>query len=91
MISVHLAYAAAPFLQAGIPVRPGAHVVVELSAAPNRRPAPAGRPLRLAAALTGPLSDGVPHRAPILARTEAARGFSEGTFFLPGQIIDRRA
>jgi hypothetical protein len=91
MISVFLAYAAAPLFRAGATVRPGAHVVVEVRPAAVRSAAPVSRPLRLAETLTGPLSDGVPHRAPSLYRAEAERGFSEGTFFLPGQIVDRRA
>ncbi|PZQ47802.1 MAG: hypothetical protein DI556_16450 [Rhodovulum sulfidophilum] len=93
MITVRLAYAAAPSLRPrpGAEIRPGAHVVIELGRLSGARPAPPPRPLRLAQRLAAPLADGAPHREPSLARTEAARAFAEGTFLLPGQIIDRRA
>ncbi|TPE53197.1 hypothetical protein [Amaricoccus solimangrovi] len=82
MIRIRLAHASAPR------PRPRAHVVVEVAAAPPARPL---RPVPLALGLSAPVSDGVPHRQRRLAATEAARGFSEGTFFLPGQIVDRRS
>ena len=52
------------------------------------RPAPPQRPRRLASHLDGLLTDGAAVALP--ARAEAAaRAFSAGSGFLPGQIIDR--
>lgn len=94
MISVHLAYAASQALRAHagtIAIRPGAHLVVEVAGASHRRAAPPARPVRLAQDLTAPVSDGVAAPQATLARAEAARGFAIGTFYLPGQIVDRHA
>ncbi|MFQ8433044.1 hypothetical protein [Amaricoccus sp. W119] len=88
MISVRLAFGAASFLRHGPRYRPAAPVELEVSTA-TRAGAP--RPLPLAQALSALFSDGAAHREPVLLRAEAERGFSAGTFFLPGQIVDRRA
>lgn len=52
------------------------------------RPAPAPRPRRVASGLEGLLKEGAaaPHPSPAWA---AARAFSAGDCFLPGQMIDR--
>ena len=91
MISLHLVYAATQAARASAPLRPGAHVVVLAEPVRWPRPAPRSPSPGLAATLTAPLSDGRAPLAPPLPRMEAARGFSEGSFYLPGQIIDRRA
>lgn len=64
--------------------------VVEVAMGRGRR-APAPRPERLATGLEAPICDGRPARAVGLAAIEADRGFSVGTFYLPGQMVDRRA
>lgn len=92
MISVRFAFGAASFLSHGLRHgarhRPVAPVEVEVSAPVRGR---AARPLPLAQALSALFSDGAAHREPVLLRAEAERGFSAGTFYLPGQIVDRRA
>lgn len=52
------------------------------------RPAPAPRPRRVASGLQGLLMEGPPPPHPAPARS-AARAFSAGDGFLPGQMIDR--
>lgn len=65
----------------------GVVVDVRAAAAP-RRAAPPPRPRACAASLEGLLTDGSALRVP--NRTAAAaRAFSAGDGFLPGQIIDR--
>lgn len=56
----------------------------------SRRPA-GPRPVTLATGLDRTVCDGVAVRSPSLAAAEANRGFSVGTFYLPGQIVDRSA
>lgn len=62
---------------------------IEVAALPRRAAPP--RPVTLATGLDRPVCDGVSARRPSLAAAEADRGFAAGTFYLPGQIIDRSA
>lgn len=89
MISLHLVYAAAQSVRLACPapIRPGARIVVEIATAPRR--AEAAPPVPLARGLAAPLPAGPAPRA--LAPTEATRGFSEGSFYLTGERLDRRA
>ena len=57
----------------------------------RRRGAPPPHPGRLATGLEAPVCDGRPARAVGLAAIEADRGFSIGSFYLPGEIVDRHA
>lgn len=59
-------------------------------ALPRRRSA-GPRPTELATGLERPICDGVSVQRPSLAAAEAGRGFAAGTFYLPGQIVDRTA
>ncbi len=63
-------------------------VVLAVAPVTALRPAPAPRPRRVASGLQDLLTEGAapPHPRPAWA---AARAFSAGDGFLPGQIIDR--
>jgi hypothetical protein len=67
----------------------GLTLALAVQATPTpRRAAPPLRPRPCAASLQCLLTDGAPLRLPDLARV-AARAFSAGDGFLPGQMIDR--
>lgn len=75
---------------AGVPG--GASLWVGLVLPPRQAdPAPRSAPRQVAHGLTATLFDDVARGPRRLAPVYAARGFSEGNGYLPGQIVDRSA
>lgn len=70
----------------------GAGLWVALMLPPRpAEPAPRPEPRPVARGLTAPLFDDVARGPRRLAPAYAARGFSEGNGYLPGQVVDRSA